>query len=385
MKGYAILLWCALFGLCAEVCAHTKTPRDVGLAGFGGADSGALDFGKVDFGVDFNGADFGGDFHALDFSVADSAFALDSGKTDSGSALGFSKILDSDATPFYPAFEYRFANASSDNTESSNAESSAQKSSQKSSLDSSANSSQNLAKTPTPFSLLESKPPLYYKPHSRGEYLGTTIGLLSGGVVVAIIGLYLMPESVTNWDRSRFGFNVWVQDVKIGPVLDNDNFILNGISHPYFGAVYYMQPRVAGYSWAESALFSFITSSIFWEYGIEAFVEIPSWQDLIYTPAMGSIFGEIFYQSTKYIQNHEYRLLNSKILGYTIVALMDPIGVIMRDLGLAKLVGIENAHAPAPRAQNIVESSARSKNAKAPKKLFTSYVTPLGFGFALRF
>lgn len=207
---------------------------------------------------------------------------------------------------------------------------------------------------------LDSKP-TYYKPDSPSTYLNTTIGLLGGGIVVSIIGLYIMPESVTNWDRSRFGFKAWLQDVQIGPVIDVDNFWLNGVAHPYFGAVYYMQPRVAGYSWAESALFSFITSSIFWEYGIEAFVEIPSWQDLIYTPAMGSIFGEIFYQSTKYIQSNGNRLFGSKILGLIVVGLMDPIGVIMRDFGLAKFMGVRDV------------------------RQITSYATPMRVGFAMRF
>lgn len=207
---------------------------------------------------------------------------------------------------------------------------------------------------------LDSKP-TYYKPDSPSTYLNTTIGLLGGGIVVSIIGLYIMPESVTNWDRSRFGFKAWLQDVQIGPVIDADNFWLNGVAHPYFGAVYYMQPRVAGYSWAESALFSFITSSIFWEYGIEAFVEIPSWQDLIYTPAMGSIFGEIFYQSTKYIQSNGNRLFGSKVLGLIVVGLMDPIGVIMRDFGLAKFMGVRDV------------------------RQITSYATPMRVGFVMRF
>lgn len=188
------------------------------------------------------------------------------------------------------------------------------------------------------------QPPKYYKPSSKKAYLGTTIGMLGVGIGVAVVGLYLMPESVTNWDRERFGFRAWLEDVQIGPVIDNDSFWLNGLAHSYFGAVYYMQPRVAGYSWAESALFSFLVSAIFWEYGIEAFVEIPSWQDLIYTPAIGSIVGEMFYQATKYIQNNDNRLFGSKALGCAIVALMDPIGLVMRDLGLARRFGITNVN-----------------------------------------
>lgn len=203
--------------------------------------------------------------------------------------------------------------------------------------------------------------PYYYVPDSKGKYLGTSAGILGVGLIVGITGLYLMPESVTNWDRERFGFRSWVQDVKIAPAVDDDNFWLNGVAHPYFGAVYYMQPRMAGYSWAESVLFSFMTSAFFWEYGIEAFVEIPSWQDLIYTPAMGSIFGEIFYQLTRYIQSNEGRLFGSRALGYTLMALMDPIGFIIQDMGLGNLVGVKN------------------------KNSMVASVSPLGISFAYRF
>ncbi|PAF52877.1 ubiquitin--protein ligase [Helicobacter sp. 13S00477-4] len=194
------------------------------------------------------------------------------------------------------------------------------------------------------FPALKDQPnnPYYYVPDSRGKYLGTSVGILGIGLLVGITGLYLMPESVTNWDREKFGFRSWFQDVRIGPAVDNDNFWLNGVAHPYFGAVYYMQPRIAGYTWAESVLFSFVTSAFFWEYGIEAFVEIPSWQDLIYTPAMGSIFGEIFYQLTRYIQSNEGKLFGSRFLGYTLIGLMDPIGFVIRDLGLGKLLGVKN-------------------------------------------
>ncbi|MDO7253549.1 DUF3943 domain-containing protein [Helicobacter cappadocius] len=203
--------------------------------------------------------------------------------------------------------------------------------------------------------------PYYYVPDSKGKYLGTSAGILGIGLIVGITGLYLMPESVTNWDRERFGLRSWVQDVSIAPAVDNDNFWLNGVAHPYFGAVYYLQPRKAGYSWPESVLFSFMTSAFFWEYGIEAFVEIPSWQDLIYTPAMGSIFGEIFYQLTRYIQSNNGELFGSRILGYTLIALMDPIGFIISDLGLGEFVGVKN------------------------KNKIVGGISPLGISFAYRF
>lgn len=183
-----------------------------------------------------------------------------------------------------------------------------------------------------------------YAPDSRWKYLGTSVGILGVSLVIGIVGLYLMPESVTNWDREKFGIKSWFENVRMGPKLDNDSFIFNEILHPYFGAMYYMQPRMAGFSWMASAFFSFITSTLFWEYGLEAFVEVPSWQDLVITPLLGSILGEGFYQLTRYIQRNEGKLFGSLFLGRLVIALMDPIGFVIRDLGLGEALGIHNKH-----------------------------------------
>ncbi|PUD75172.1 DUF3943 domain-containing protein, partial [Helicobacter pylori] len=181
-----------------------------------------------------------------------------------------------------------------------------------------------------------------YAPNSRWKYLGTSVGILGVSLVIGIVGLYLMPESVTNWDKEKFGVKSWFENVRMGPKLDNDSFIFNEILHPYFGAMYYMQPRMAGFGWMASAFFSFITSTLFWEYGLEAFVEVPSWQDLVITPLLGSILGEGFYQLTRYIQRNEGKLFGSLFLGRLVIALMDPIGFIIRDLGLGEALGIYN-------------------------------------------
>ncbi|MFZ2890098.1 DUF3943 domain-containing protein, partial [Sulfuricurvum sp.] len=50
--------------------------------------------------------------------------------------------------------------------------------------------------------------------------------------------------------------------------------------------------RNDGLSIGESAAFSTLMSTFFWEYGYEAFAEVPSIQDLIFTPLVGSLFGE---------------------------------------------------------------------------------------------
>lgn len=186
--------------------------------------------------------------------------------------------------------------------------------------------------------------PYIYEPTHRGKYVLASTGLIVMGTIVGAGVLYLMPESVTNWDKNEI-VNLgkqWRKNVSRAPVVDADDWFLNWITHPYWGAVYYMQTRVAGYSWSESILFSAFASAFFWEFGIEAFAEIPSWQDLIITPAVGSIFGELFFRATRHIQANQNRLLGSKILGKTSLILMDPIGAIMQDLGLAKLAGISN-------------------------------------------
>ncbi|TLD90623.1 DUF3943 domain-containing protein [Helicobacter sp. MIT 03-1614] len=184
----------------------------------------------------------------------------------------------------------------------------------------------------------------YYEPQNKIAYLAASSGIILGGTLISAGVLYLMPESVTNWNKDEIknlGKN-WARKTSQGPVVDADNWFLNWVTHPYWGAVYYMQPRVAGYSWNISALYSVLASALFWEYGVEAFAEIPSWQDLIVTPAIGSMFGELFYQASLRIHNNHDTILGSRFLGKSALLLMDPIGFILKDLGVAKRIGIKN-------------------------------------------
>lgn len=148
-----------------------------------------------------------------------------------------------------------------------------------------------------------------------------------GACFVGVGILYLLPESFTNWDKSDSTniFKKWRKNVKEGPVKDSDDFFLNYITHPYWGAVYYLSARSAGANAFYSFGYSVILSTFFWEYGVEAFAEVPSKQDLIITPVIGSIFGEMFYLSKRHIVNNNYELLGSRIFGRTAIFLMDPI------------------------------------------------------------
>ena len=156
-------------------------------------------------------------------------------------------------------------------------------------------------------------------------FRGTAYTMIGGSL--ATVGLlYLMPESFTNWDKDESGdiFKKWHKHVKAGPVTDHDDAFLNYVAHPYCGAWYYMAGRSSGIGVFGSFLYSFAFSTFFWEYGIEAFAEIPSKQDLIITPVGGTIVGEGFYFLKRYIIDNDYKLLNSKFFGKLMIWLMDP-------------------------------------------------------------
>ena len=174
-------------------------------------------------------------------------------------------------------------------------------------------------------------PPRYYR------RLAYNTGLFGVTTVVVFGVLWVLPESVTNWDKEDMKENgitdKWKQNVKAGPVWDSDNFFLNFIAHPYAGAVYYMTARSSGFTMFESFVYSAFVSTFFWEYGIEAFAEIPSWQDLFVTPIVGSMFGEGFFYLKKSIIKNDSRVLNSRLLGKTTIFLMDPFNTVLDGLG----------------------------------------------------
>lgn len=176
-------------------------------------------------------------------------------------------------------------------------------------------------------------------PPSKRDYvrLGYDSAMYLGAAIISFGVLYAMPESVTNWDKESMKENgigyKWKQNVKAGPVWDEDDWVLNWITHPYSGGVYYMTARSSGFTMLESFLYSAFMSTCFWEYGIEAFAEIPSKQDLIITPVVGSIMGEGFFYAKKSILRNDRRVLKSRFLGYTSLFLIDPFNTLLDSFG----------------------------------------------------
>lgn len=140
---------------------------------------------------------------------------------------------------------------------------------------------------------------------------------------VSLGGLYMLPESVTNWDKSTF-FDKYTDNITAGPRFDEDDWFLNYIGHPYVGAVYYRMAMDAGLSPRESFAYSAFVSTVMWEYGIEALAERPSIQDLVVTPVFGSILGELFIRWENGIKKRGGRILGSRIMGKIAIGFMNP-------------------------------------------------------------
>lgn len=155
------------------------------------------------------------------------------------------------------------------------------------------------------------------------------------GYGFGVIGmLLLMPESVTNWDDSNRDESLrsrWLYNVKAGPVWDRDEWYINLVGHGYFGGVYYQTARKSGYRQWDAFMYSFLMSTFYWEYGIEAFAEVPSIQDLVITPVIGWVYGEWAYNTEKGIWANGGTVLGSEGLGNTALFFLDPVDSLGRN------------------------------------------------------
>ena len=155
--------------------------------------------------------------------------------------------------------------------------------------------------------------------------------------VIGVIAL--LPEDISNWDKEQGIFNKWSENVKEGPVWDRDNGPLNLIGHPYFGGVYYQVARKSGYRQWDSFMYSALMSTFYWEYGIEAFAEVPSIQDIVITPVLGWVYGEWAFTTEMDIRADNDEVFGSSILGSTALILLDPVDSL--SVGVNNLFGKE--------------------------------------------
>ncbi|MCI4444033.1 MAG: DUF3943 domain-containing protein [Lentimicrobium sp.] len=209
----------------------------------------------------------------------------------------------------------------------------------------------SIKKTTDSIAPIQKNDSITYPPKTRDyRRLGYNTSIYVGAAVIGFGVLWLMPESSTHWDKEAMKENgllwKWKQNVKAGPIWDHDNWVLNYVMHPYCGGIYYMTARSSGFNIVESFTYSVIMSTFFWEYGIEAFAEIPSTQDLIVTPVLGSVVGEGFFYAKKSIVKHDKKVLHSRFLGITTLFLIDPFNTILDGLGYKEKVKTQMTIAP---------------------------------------
>ena len=146
----------------------------------------------------------------------------------------------------------------------------------------------------------------------------------------AVIGvLYVAPESVSGWTEEQkkgYDMSFWWDNVT-HPQWDSDDFYINYVMHPYWGAAYYVRARERGYTDREAFWYAALLSSIY-EFGAEALFEEPSIQDLIVTPVGGALLGRYFVGVREDIIDRELELGYRTRRDRWLWVLTDPLGAL---------------------------------------------------------
>ncbi|WP_255987293.1 DUF3943 domain-containing protein [Chitinolyticbacter albus] len=136
--------------------------------------------------------------------------------------------------------------------------------------------------------------------------------------------LYALPEDITHFDRDNASFDQYWDNVT-HPHWDEDDGFVNYVLHPYWGAAYYIRGRERNLSRWQSFWYSALLSTLY-EYGAEAFFEPVSYQDLIVTPVLGSLIGELLFSPLReHIHAQETPL---DWTDHTLLVLTDPLGAL---------------------------------------------------------
>jgi len=176
------------------------------------------------------------------------------------------------------------------------------------------------------------------------------------GYQIVVAGfLYLLPESVTNWteEQQRATVNKWAKNVQ-NPTWDKDKLWINYIGHPYWGGTYYMRARERGLDEFSAFWYSAFLSGLY-EFGIEAFFEQPSYQDLVVTPLGGILIGKFIFEPIRASIKSKTELAWHDHL---LLILTDPLGAansfVDRSLGIKSNIRLA---VPGPTPQWLGHSS----------------------------
>lgn len=145
----------------------------------------------------------------------------------------------------------------------------------------------------------------------------------------AVIGmLYVMPEGISGWDqeaKDNYSLSTWRENVRHAE-WDKDDYVINYVLHPYWGAAYYVRGRERRLSRTQAFWYSTALST-FYEYGFEALFEKPSIQDLVVTPLAGIVVGDYFMQLRSDIAERQ-RLGKTTSKDRWLLLATDPLGAV---------------------------------------------------------
>ena len=169
---------------------------------------------------------------------------------------------------------------------------------------------------------------------SNNPSLAFQTGIAVGLMTLAMGILWTLPEETSQWyDKPHPSpkgiYDRWKENIALGPIWDQDIRMFNAYGHIHVGSMYTVMCLEQGYSFLYCFTYTNLMS-LAWEYGPEAFTEIPSIQDLLMTGPVGAMVGRQLYYWKKVIRRNNDKVFNSKILGSTIKFLIDPIGYISR-------------------------------------------------------
>jgi len=142
-----------------------------------------------------------------------------------------------------------------------------------------------------------------HRHHTRQNALAfSVLGVASFAVI------WFLPEELSKWPREQRKLNHLLDAYRTPPVWDHDPWVWNYVIHPVAGAYSYLAERNHEESSLRSFLFSTATS-VGWEYGVEAWIEHPSAQDLLLTSTTGSLLGELSYRATRRMAHNGFNPL----------------------------------------------------------------------------
>jgi Domain of unknown function (DUF3943) len=202
--------------------------------------------------------------------------------------------------------------------------------------------------------------------------LGRDTAFFLGYQGIAAGVLYLLPESVTKWtaEQRKTSMRRWWENVQ-HPVWDKDHWYVNYLGHPYFGAIAYIRARERRFGAFDGFWYATLLSG-FYEFGIEALFERPSYQDLIVTPVGGLLLGALLFEP---IREHIQGKTELHWYDHLTLTLTDPLGAANRFFeglwGIQTEIGVQ-LHLPvlAPSAP-FNEPTARSLNRPREQHLWS--------------